>query len=554
LASKAPLFVTACAIWDKLIIRLKKSIVKRVFKFARRKGVTKIPTPFPVPTIFSLTIAFNLLNSTDSVADAYFSARGLMLKCDPKLFCYVDTEELLTLLSCLSFCQERSLITAIAHVCLDKIPYALRIDSALALGASCLAVNEESLAERLLSEVMKKPRSNHAQQSLSGVFPVRTIFPNHLGRTDATGLCHFIRPGIAGIQNGTETVLPIPYDRCAIIEKATVAGAFTIIDGEGRIAVYDLAAHPALPSVAGHRSLLKGSPLAMDRAVMHYPYQAHEQLSEAIHLAGRCASNYFHWVAEYLPRLLNAIEADIDSNVPLIIPGNIPRSMRRALSIANAGRFTIHELHQNTLLSVERLHVPSMQSYIVDGRAIPFDRIGAFSPRHLRFVRERILGFVNQQQSGRRFSPKVYLTRRGRARSTTNEDEIQSALEGMGFSTVDPGELDFIDQIRLFRDAETIVGATGAAMTNLLFCEKDPDVFAFVGRQNVDFAIFANMLQVAGDGRYNQVPGTPAISRAEALSEERFIHSNYTVDVRDLIKALTLGAKAKPAGVTRCLC
>ena len=195
-------------------------------------------------------------------------------------------------------------------------------------------------------------------------------------------------------------------------------------------------------------------------------------------------------------------------NAPLIIPANIPESMRRALDIVNAGRFPVHELARGALLSADRLHVPSMQSYVVDGRAIPFPRIGALSARHLRFVRERILRFVNESEPSRRFPQKVYLSRGRRARTATNENEIQGALESKGFFMIDPVALDFVDQVRLFRDAEVIVGATGAASHQPTILRTRSGVFALVAvKQNIDFTLFTNVLQVAGGGRYNQVPG-----------------------------------------------
>ena len=162
--------------------------------------------------------------------------------------------------------------------------------------------------------------------------------------------------------------------------------------------------------------LMKGSSLAMDQAVMYYPYKAQAHLPSAIHLAGRSSVNYFHWMAEYLPRVLNAIEAGVARGTPLIAPADIPESMRRALELVNDGYFSIHWHASDTLLTVDKLYVPSMHSFIVDCRALPFWMIGALSSRHLRFVRDQILQHVAKNSDDRRFPERVYLLRGHRAR------------------------------------------------------------------------------------------------------------------------------------------
>lgn len=66
---------------------------------------------------------------------------------------------------------------------------------------------------------------------------------------------------------------------------------------------------------------------------------------------------------------------------------------------------------------------------------------------------------------------RLFLTRDGHGdRTFTNEAEIAMRLEeDLHFVSVDPATLDVEDQIRLFRGAAAIVGATGAAFANTLY-------------------------------------------------------------------------------------
>jgi hypothetical protein len=345
-------------------------------------------------------------------------------------------------------------------------------------------------------------------------------------------------PLIMGRPSEHFLTLPLPFQGCFAIERARVFGEFNIIDENDRLVVYDHAGHPRLPEVAGQALEVRGTPLAMDRAAVYYAYNRRERAPSAIHIAGRCAPNYFHWMIEYLPRVLTAIEAGVDPDAKLLIPANMPISMCRALDIVNAGRFPVHEFASGILLEVDKLFVPSMPSCIVDGRALPLSRISALSPRHLRFVRERILRHVQCDESARPLPRKVFLTRGRRVRSLDTEDQIRSALAAKGFVAVDPAKLRFEDQVRLFRDAEVIVSSSGAALTNLLFCERSPNVIALIGTHNVDFNLFSNVLQIAGGGRFSHVTGRPLTTATQSVNEHHYIHVDYGVRVQDVMETL----------------
>ncbi len=401
-----------------------------------------------------------------------------------------------------------------------------------------MAVGAEDRAIALLSSPRPQQRDARPLGRIAGVHPIRELFPPHWSRSEQAGLVTVRDPWIMGRPSESAVTLPLPFEGCAVIEGARVFGEFNILDENGHLIVYDHAGHPRLPHVAGQLTEVRGTPLAMDRAAVHYAFFRRERLPAAVHIAGRCAANYFHWMIEYLPRLLTAIEAGVDPDAKLLIPANIAHPMRRALDIVNAGRFPVHEFASDALLEADRLFVPSMHSCIVDGRALPLSHIGALSPRHLRFVRERVLRHVQDNHGGSPLPRKVFLTRGRRVRTLDTEDQIRSALAAEGFVAVDPAKLRFEDQVRLFRDAKAIVAASGAALTNLLFCENNPDVLALIGAHIADFNLYSNLLQIACGGRFSQVPGRPLVAPSSILNEDHYIHVDYSVEVSDVMETL----------------
>ena len=58
-----------------------------------------------------------------------------------------------------------------------------------------------------------------------------------------------------------------------------------------------------------------------------------------------------------------------------------------------------------------------------------------------------------------------------------NEDALMAELERRGFKIVVPGLLKFAEQARLFRGAKLVIGAHGAGMTNIVFCEPGAAVY-----------------------------------------------------------------------------
>jgi capsular polysaccharide biosynthesis protein len=74
---------------------------------------------------------------------------------------------------------------------------------------------------------------------------------------------------------------------------------------------------------------------------------------------------------------------------------------------------------------------------------------------------------------GRRFDRrrKIYLSRRGnQKRKFLSEDELEVVLKSKGFEIIQPETMAVEDQISLFAESAMVVGCTGAAFANTLYC------------------------------------------------------------------------------------
>ena len=91
-------------------------------------------------------------------------------------------------------------------------------------------------------------------------------------------------------------------------------------------------------------------------------------------------------------------------------------------------------------------------------------------PVQLDWVGERITAGLDLADHS--FSDRVYVSRADADRRfVVNEEELVDRLADYGFESYEPGRYSFEDQIRLFANAETIVGPHGLAYTNLIYAD-----------------------------------------------------------------------------------
>lgn len=92
---------------------------------------------------------------------------------------------------------------------------------------------------------------------------------------------------------------------------------------------------------------------------------------------------------------------------------------------------------------------------------------------------------------------RLYLTRAGAVTSTArrleNEDEVESLLRRYDFETLEPGTLSFAEQIRLFSEAECVVGLHGSALANTAFMPPGAAVVDII--PELEFATFSRWTQ-----------------------------------------------------------
>jgi hypothetical protein len=167
-------------------------------------------------------------------------------------------------------------------------------------------------------------------------------------------------------------------------------------------------------------------------------------------------SNTFHWTFDVLPRLklFRAVFEDIDF---LIVPDNLNTFQLDSLSHMEYSDKKLLRIKDGTHLLCENLFVAS------------FPRKNGQIPKWAcDFLRETFIP-TNAEKPYKR----IYITRKDAFfRKITNEDEVEKYLTGLGFEIIQMSKLSFEEQIKVFTEAQIVVGPHGAGLTNIVFCQN----------------------------------------------------------------------------------
>lgn len=162
--------------------------------------------------------------------------------------------------------------------------------------------------------------------------------------------------------------------------------------------------------------------------------------------------NYGHFVLDCLPSLVALDEQGLLERFPPIAPRL--KAWQRDL-IAMAVGAPVRELRDNIVQIDAAVHATSMDHYLHG----PGDLLAR--------TRARILAAAPPPRTGGR---RLYFSRRGHSmRVMINEGALEDALRARGFEIVKPERLSAAAQVQMMREADVVVGPTGAALTNALF-------------------------------------------------------------------------------------
>lgn len=249
-----------------------------------------------------------------------------------------------------------------------------------------------------------------------------------------------------------------------------------------------------------------------------------EVIQVGIHLTGEHEANYFHWIVEVLPRLFLCEKLMTDKHVPLLISDGLHDNLYALLDSIRATERPLMRLQKNCHYFVERLIYPSDVARIFD----TYDRAPGTDTVYLpvALLKEMAIKIKNVSGAAKsRYGKRLYIKRTSSYRKLLNEAEIESQMLAKGFEIVEPGSLTVDEQIAMFSQARIIVGPSGAAMTNMLWCEPGTRMVILHSDHPFKKYPYWDALARASDVQIAYLAGP----RAHNVTDKFEAHDDYTI-------------------------
>ena len=189
-------------------------------------------------------------------------------------------------------------------------------------------------------------------------------------------------------------------------------------------------------------------------------------------------NNYFHWMFDVLPRL-GICEKTIDlKDLDYFLVPNLEKKFQiETLDLLNLSNIKY-------LSSKSYRHIQFSEIYITDHPYV----ITNDATKDIQNIPIWISEWLKskyieaQPNSHSKFPKKIYIDRKDSSANTKNlriiinDNDVKSFLRNEGFSPITLGNYHFKDQVRIFNNADFIIGLHGAGFANLCFCKPDTKV------------------------------------------------------------------------------
>lgn len=269
------------------------------------------------------------------------------------------------------------------------------------------------------------------------------------------------------------------------------------------------------------------------QVLIKYKYQPTIQIPKAIHLFKEHDRNYFHFCAELLPKLRVIERMGIDPEIPLLMCDDLDRTMYEAVDLLK------HPARKVLKLRRDVPHRVNCLTYISD-LALITDVYGAEpKPEHtflpvdiLNDIASALIGSVPMDAQSDRM---LYLPRGRTRRRIVNEADLIEDLIPKRFEIVSMGDLSLKAQVSLFSSATSVVGGTGAAFTNMLWCRPGTRVVIMYPDHPYNNRTFWDVIAEARNLDIRYLVG----ERMHDVHGLYSMHDNYQIKPADLHRVLS---------------
>jgi len=190
--------------------------------------------------------------------------------------------------------------------------------------------------------------------------------------------------------------------------------------------------------------------------------------------------NYFHWMFDILPRIKLIKNIKNLKDIDYFYFPELKKWQIDTLSVFKIPKNKFINSKKYRHIEADLIFATSHPWYtkghmVSESKNLPAWAINWISNTFLRYKKKT------------RCSKKIFIDRSEsmfRHCQIINNNEVKNNLIKMGFSIHKTGTMSFFEQIYLFNNAKVIVGAHGAAFTNLVFCKAKTKIIEIIPKSH----------------------------------------------------------------------
>ena len=216
-------------------------------------------------------------------------------------------------------------------------------------------------------------------------------------------------------------------------------------------------------------------------------------------LAGNGSWNYYHWLIEILPKLKVYLELELyNKGIKLLVPDSVKESENlRFLLERILGDVQVEVVFLSThfCYHIKQLyHLTPINNVLFNERKIGIaTNILHIRPDSLGFIRDKIGKDVLSTMKDER----IFLARKDGGARDYNQTELITLIIKYRFKIIYMEDYSVEQQVSLFKNAKYIIGPSGAAWTNLIFCNKLCKALTWLPESIQKFPAFSTLANFA---------------------------------------------------------
>jgi hypothetical protein len=260
----------------------------------------------------------------------------------------------------------------------------------------------------------------------------------------------------------------------------------------------------------------------------------------AFFLGGNGSWNYYHWTVEIFSKLKYFLHSKVSElKIKIILPDHArkTKSFSMMLDLFLHGNYEFVYIPNNKQIKVKTLYLINTPSNVVfnSNKVLEFEsHFLFFDKKSLDFIRNTVLNspqyisFLDTIKS-KKIKNKVYIARKIGSARGYNQNKVVEVVKKYEFESIHIEDLSFFEQIHLFQNVDFIIGASGAAWTNLIYIKKGSKAISWLGE---NIPVFSGYSTLAS---YYECDLNFFKCKVENINKA---HSDYVVDLCLLEKTI----------------